>query len=143
LEYFAVGNDNVGGFLHRSNDGVNWTMLKLGAGTFLHAVHWDGTRWSASVQAGASHLIFTSPDAVTWTEAPVSTIFPIKRIVSAGPRLLAIGGSLHSSKDGGLTWTELKHGMSQSLSLTNGRGASCSDSLCLILGTFGSVYSTF
>lgn len=143
-EYYAVGYEGSSGYAFRSADGVTWTRQAMPTGVLPSAVVWDGSRYVLGATNGANKIIAISTDGINWTQSTINTLSTVTAFTVFGSRVLAVAGSgLFTSKNGGASWTELKHGADQALSVTNGRSASCSTTQCLIMGELGSVYSTF
>jgi hypothetical protein len=83
-----------------------WTVRSLpgnsAAGALLHAVTWTG-----SLHVAVGTKIFTSPDAVTWTERATAQTFDLRAVAWTGTQLVAVGvgGTVLTSNDG-VTWVE-------------------------------------
>jgi hypothetical protein len=108
--WVAVGSSTQG-TIAISKDGINWTITGV-SGQFTSvglSVLWDGKKWLASGDGGASLL--TSTDGLTWSSSGISgNITSINQIAYDGVYYIACGSD--SSTDynfsvstDGLTWT--------------------------------------
>jgi hypothetical protein len=84
---------------------MNWTpqTLPVPSGS---AIMLKRVRWSGSLFVAVGDSIFTSPDAVTWTERPVGLSSILMDATWTGSQFIAVGdgGALLTSVDGS-TWT--------------------------------------
>ena len=120
----AISNFKILG----SSDGTTWSVLDekgksgtgLGFNVYLYAIIYDGSQWIA---VGQDHdgtdwrgAIYTSPDAITWTER-YKAGDPLQSIASSGSALVAVGnnGNAVRSVDAGITWSPVSTGISTTL----------------------------
>lgn len=106
-----------------STDGINWTRAAANpAFANLNDVTYGQRRY---VAVGDSSRIFTSADAVTWTQSTIAFNTTLNA-VAAGPDMFvaaSAGGSAYSSPDG-ITWTQRATGSTsafRSAAYGNGR----------------------
>jgi len=106
-KFTAVGDD---GTVLTSADGKTWSVTTVGTLPDFRRIVWSGSAWvAAAVNPTGSNaeVIWTSPDAVTWTERTMRG-FDIYQFVASGSKVFAIGwyGGIEFSTDHGVTWTE-------------------------------------
>ena len=114
--FVAVGNSGAAGTTYNNNiytspDGLTWTWRDVDAATgtarTLNSITYGAGLF---VVVGNGGFIATSPDAITWTtRTSVHGFSPIKQVIYAGGRFVAVGGttttnSIQTSPDG-ITWT--------------------------------------
>lgn len=106
-KFTAVGDD---GTVLTSVDGKTWSVTTVGTLPDFRRIVWSGSAWvAAAVNPTGSNaeVIWTSPDAVTWTQRTMRG-FDIYQFVTSGSKVFAIGwyGGIEFSTDHGVTWTE-------------------------------------
>lgn len=106
-KFTAVGDD---GTVLTSTDGKTWGVTTIGALPDLRRIVWSGSAWVAAAllpTGSNAEVIWTSPDAVTWTQRTARG-FDIYQLVTSAGKLFAIGwyGGVEFSTDHGVTWTE-------------------------------------
>ena len=120
--FVAVAENFTSNQIATSTDGLNWTQRTTPAvqlTTVAYSPNLDLFVAMGSNGPGSIHHIFTSPDAITWTEiseveAGIDNIFDgqIKRVVWSGTEFLAVrGGQNHTSltSTNGVNWTEIQN----------------------------------
>jgi M6 family metalloprotease-like protein len=105
-KFTAVGDD---GTVLTSADGKTWSVTTIGAMPDLRRIAWSGGAWVAAAlhpTGGNAEVIWSSPDAITWTERS-SLGFDIYQLVTSAGKVFAIGwyGGVDFSTDHGVTWT--------------------------------------
>lgn len=106
-KFVAVGDD---GTVLTSADGKTWSVTTIGTMPDLRRIAWSGSAWVAAAlhpTGGNAEVIWTSPDAITWTERS-SLGFDVYQLVASAGKVFAIGwyGGVQFSTDHGVTWTE-------------------------------------
>ncbi|HEV8718121.1 MAG TPA: hypothetical protein VGX03_35555 [Candidatus Binatia bacterium] len=111
--FVAVGNTDRGKsgmstVLLTSRDGMTWTR-QLGTSDQLADVARNGSLFVAVGSHQRQGVIFTSPDAKTWTESTTRVSDPLCAVLWNGSLFVAVGlnGALFTSPDG-MTWTRRK-----------------------------------
>lgn len=110
--YIAVGGNGTVG---ESSDGVNWTFRRIDTDKELSSIAWNGSLFVTVTRATSdprtsitgAGKIFTSPDAITWTERVLGEqLNLLNAVVWAGSQFVALGdaGKVVVSLDG-LNWT--------------------------------------
>ncbi len=105
--FVAVGDD---GTVLTSADGKSWSVTTLASAPDFRHLAWSGSSWVAAAlhpTSGNGEVIWTSPDAASWTERP-SIGFDVYQLLRASGQLYAIGwyGGVRFSTNQGVTWTE-------------------------------------
>ncbi len=111
--FVAVGNTNRGKFgitnvFLTSPDGVTWSR-HLGTRDRLVDIAWSGSLFIAVGSHRRQGIIFTSPDAKTWTQRTVKVSDPFHAVLWNGSVFVVAGlkGTVFTSPDG-TTWTKRK-----------------------------------
>jgi hypothetical protein len=111
--FVAVGNTNRGKFgitnvFLTSRDGMTWTR-QLGTRDQLVDVTWNGSLFVAVGSHRRQGVIFTSPDAKTWTKRAVAISDPFHSVLWNGATFVVAGlkGAVFTSPDG-MIWTKRK-----------------------------------
>ncbi len=105
--FIAAGED---GTVLSSTDGITWSVLTVpGLPDFRHIV-WTGSAWVAVAMHPTNarpEVVWTSPDAVTWTERTARG-FDVYKVVAQGGKCYALGwyGGVVYSSDSGITWQD-------------------------------------
>lgn len=103
-KFVAVGDS---GTVLSSTDGINWSLTTVSGSPNLRNVAWDGSAWIALGMSTRSFpdVIWTSADAVTWTQRNTlgADIF---RVYGANGVMYLLGWyqGVKYSTDHGLTW---------------------------------------
>ena len=103
-QFVAVGDS---GTVMRSVNGIEWTFATVPGAPHFSSLAFDGTIWLAVAQnaSGYSERLWTSPDAVTWTQRELLGMQTFD-LFAIGATAYAAGwyGGLKFSTDHGLTW---------------------------------------
>jgi hypothetical protein len=103
-QFVAVGD---GGTVMRSAAGSQWTLTSVPGAPQFSAVAFDGTTWLAVAQnaSGYAERLWTSPDAVAWTQRELLGMQTFD-LIANGAIVYALGwyGGLKYSADHGLSW---------------------------------------
>ncbi len=143
-------NDNYGGTIMTSTDGVTW---KKTTGPHFSQLAEDGSDFSLATNLSFGNGVFlgleedsssngpyntyTSPDAVTWTAHPISNAWGNAIASSpAGFTLVYNGGAIYTTADDGVTW---KPTSSATISAT---ATAWGNNMYVIVGTGGSIYTS-
>jgi len=104
-----------------STDGVTWTTHLLGSNQQAYGATWDGSKWIAVGQdynfttSAWQGAVFTSPDAVTWTER-YKAGSPLQAVTANGGTLVAVGdGGTIVRSTNGTTWAPVTSGTTNNL----------------------------
>lgn len=130
----AVGEDGL--MVTLSDTGAATKVADAPFATF-YGCCWDATN-SQWVAVGASGAIYTSADAVTWTNQTSAMTDPFYS-VSYGPGVLiavGVGGVVYTSPDG-ITWTSRTSGVAQDLNKTR-----CINSKYFAVGGNGTIITS-
>jgi hypothetical protein len=119
-KFVAVGNTNRGRFgitnvFLTSLDGMTWTR-QLGTTDQLMDVAWSGSLFVAVGSYRSQGILFTSPDAKTWTKGKTRVSDPFRAVLWNGSMFVTVGlnGTLLTSSDG-MTWTRRKSNTTRDL----------------------------
>jgi len=94
-QFVACGQD---GAVFTSESGDSWTRHFVGDSTTLRCIIWDGHRYLAA----ASNIVYSSPDAVTWTGPTPDPTDPepvIAHMAWTGSQYVTVGNRLEGPND--------------------------------------------
>lgn len=113
--FVAVGSGSGGRTVYRSTNGVTWTQITSGNGTFTASgsrIAYNGVRWLASgVDSPAVQRLITSTNGISWTDVTIPFVIPgsyAQSFAWNGTYWLLVGSdqSVYSSTDG-LSWVSI------------------------------------
>lgn len=100
----------------RSTNGTSWSSVLVAGSTLNMGLHGIAYGNSLYVVVGLSGYVWTSPDAITWTQRTVSGTPNFRGICWTGSLFVAVGqaGVIYTSPDG-ITWTSRTSGVTTQL----------------------------
>ncbi|MBL9133841.1 MAG: PKD domain-containing protein, partial [Verrucomicrobiaceae bacterium] len=107
-KFVGVGDD---GTVLTSTDGKTWGVTTIGTMPDLMRLVWTGGAWVAAAHHptnGRPEIIWTSPDAIAWTQRS-ELGFDVFQLAASAGKTFAIGwygGGVKFSTDHGVTWSE-------------------------------------
>jgi hypothetical protein len=107
--------------IHYSNNGVNWNPAanNVFTGGTGFAIAWNGSRWVAGGDTGATSLAYSDDNGINWTAATSPSLTKVYSAIWTNQQWLAVGSGggkwIIDSVDNGATWTDI----STNISLTN------------------------
>lgn len=114
--FVAIGCSDTTLSVVTSNDGQNWncnTIQTKNPGDALFSLVWTGTGFAA---LGRDGMVFTSPDAQTWTGRSSGTFKQLQSLEWTGKELVAVGnqGIIVTSPDG-ISWKNMAYDTTKNL----------------------------
>lgn len=117
-KWIAVGDDGFDGSIYRStDDGANWSEVKVLTDILLSDVVWTGTRWLVCGRDGFLNegIVYSSTDGLVWTGSVVPVLAsPLLALAHDGSgTVLAVGedGQMLQSVDDGLNFSAIGTGV--------------------------------
>lgn len=106
-KFTAVGDD---GTVLTSADGKTWSVTTVGTLPNFRRLVWTGSAWAAASMHPTNarpEIIWTSTDAITWTQRSALG-FDVYQLSASAGKTFAIGwyGGVMISTDHGVTWTD-------------------------------------